>query len=155
MNRPEPPSGATPPQTFELADGITIDLGPLAFELCEQYYQLYPDDVERYGPAGQMWCEHDTRYLLAWALEDARAGTLDCVEQVQWLGRVLSGRGFPVERLVTHVQLTAAILNAAGLGETCSRAAGRLEQAASTLAAEHDDRHRQHRAVSPDEPATP
>ena len=126
MNRLEPPSGTDAPASFELADGTIIDLGPLARRLTEQYYEIYPDDLERYGSAGQAWCEHDTRYLLAWALEDARAGTVDCVEQVQWLGRILTARSFVLERLARHVQLTAAALRSPELGATGARAAERV-----------------------------
>jgi hypothetical protein len=133
MNRLEPPSGADPPASFELADGAIIDLGPLARQCTEQYYKLYPDDLERYGTSGQAWCEHDTRYLLAWALEDARAGTVNAVEQVQWLGRVLAARAYPIERLARHVELTAAALRIPELGETGARAAERMREAASAL----------------------
>jgi hypothetical protein len=48
-------------------------------DVCDRYYALYPDDLERYGPTGQGGCDHDSRYLIAWGLEeDARAGTVDC-----------------------------------------------------------------------------
>jgi hypothetical protein len=133
MNRTEPPTGTNPPQTFQLPDGTTIDLGPVARRLCVDYYELYPDDLDRYGAAGQAWCEHDSRYLLAWALEDARAGTVDCVEQVQWLGRVLAARSFPIERLAAHVQLTAALLAAPELGEIGAAASSRMRHAARQL----------------------
>ncbi len=133
MNRLEPPSGASSPISFELADGTKIDLGALARRLTEQYYEIYPDDRERYGVAGQAWCEHDTRYLLAWALEDARAGIVNCVEQVQWLGRVLAARSYPLDRLARHIQLTAAALRSPELGETGARAAERMSEAASAL----------------------
>jgi hypothetical protein len=133
MNRTKPPSGAAPPQMFELADGTTIDLGPLACQLCALYYETYPDDLERYGDAGRAWCEHDSRYLLAWALEDARAGTVDCVAQVAWLGRVLNARDFPIDRLAHHVELTATLLRTAALGHTTDRAAERMTDAASQL----------------------
>jgi hypothetical protein len=133
MSRPAPPSGVTAPQAFEMADGTRIDLGPLARELCESYYMLYPDDLERYGSAGRAWCDHDSRYLLAWALEDARAGTVDCVAQVQWLGRVLSARAFPLERLARHVELTAEVLRASELGDLGHRAGARMSDASRSL----------------------
>jgi hypothetical protein len=94
---------------------------------------VYPDDLERYGTAGEAWCEHDSRYLLAWGLEDARAGTVDCVEQVSWLGRVLKGRAFPIDRLARHVELTAAVLRSSELGDVGQTAAARLSEAASAL----------------------
>ena len=90
------------------------------------------------GPPDEAWCEHDSRYLIAWALEDARASTLDCVEQVQWLARVLAERSFPIERLARHVELTAAILRTPELGDIGSRAADRLSHAASLLTNEQN-----------------
>jgi hypothetical protein len=137
MSRTIPPSGVNPPQTFELEDGTEVDLGPLASQLCELYYDIYPDDLERYGAAGRAWCEHDSLYLLAWGLEDARAGTVDCVEQIQWLGRVLANRAFPIERLARHVELTAAVMRNSGLGEVGGRAATRMSQAATALIETH------------------
>ena len=133
MNRTEPPSGDPPPQTFELTAGTKIDLGPLARQLSARYYETYPDDLERYGDAGRAWCEHDSRYLLAWALEDGRSGAVDCVAQVAWLGRVLTARAFPVDRLVHHVELTATLLRTVALGHTTDRAAERMADAASQL----------------------
>jgi hypothetical protein len=133
MSRGVVPSGANPPESFELDDGTQIDLTPLARHVCELYYEVYPDDLERYGTAGEAWCDHDTRYLLAWALEDARAGTVDCVEQVAWLGRVLKGRSFPIERFNRHLELTATVLRGAQLGEVGQRAAARISEAASAL----------------------
>jgi hypothetical protein len=137
MTRTIPPSGVNPPQTFELEDGTQVDLGPLASQLCELYYEIYPDDLERYGAAGQAWCDHDSRYLLAWALEDARAETVDCVEQVQWLGRVLANRSFPIERLARHVELTGTVARNSSLGEIGDRAAARLSEAAAALTRTH------------------
>ena len=133
MTRPAPPSGVNPPTAFDVGDGRRVELSPLAARLCELYYESYPDDLERYGGAGQAWCDHDSRYLLAWALEDAGAGTLSAVEQVQWLGRVLAGRNFPVERLARHVGLTAAVLDSEVGGELGKRAALVMREAASSL----------------------
>jgi hypothetical protein len=133
MSRVAPLGGVNPPESFELADGTLVDLGPLAHLISQLYYDVYPDDLERYGTAGQAWCEHDGRYLLAWGLEDARAGTVDCVEQVAWLGRVLKARAFPIERVARHVELTAAVLRSSDVGEVGQRAADRLTEAASAL----------------------
>jgi hypothetical protein len=52
MTRPAPPSGVSPPAAFELSDGTGVDLGPLAGQLCGLYYNVYPDDLERYGRTG-------------------------------------------------------------------------------------------------------
>jgi hypothetical protein len=134
MTRIDPPSGVNPPEAFELPDGTRIELAPLARDLCDHYYDVYPDDIERYGAAGRAWCDHDSRYLLAWALEDARAGAVDCVEQVRWLGHVLAARSFPVEQLARHVELVAAVLDGAGLGDIGTRAGERMREAANALA---------------------
>jgi hypothetical protein len=134
MSRPVPPSGVNPPQDFQLADGTQIDLAPLARKLCEHYYAAYPDDLERYGSEGQAWCDHDSRYLLAWGLEDARAQTLDCVAQVQWLARVLTARRFPIQRLARHVELSAEVLRAPELGDLGTRAGERMSEASRSLA---------------------
>lgn len=133
MSRLVPPSGVNPPAWFEAAGHERIDLGALAGRLCDLYYDVHPDDAERYGDAGRAWCEHDSRYLLAWALEDARAGAVDAVEQVRWLGRVLAGRGFPVERLADHAELTAAVLGTAVAAPLGERAAERMTAAARSL----------------------
>ena len=137
MTRPDPPSGDPPPGTFELPDGSRVDLGPLAARACDLYYETYPDDIARYGPTGRAWCDHDTRYLLAWALEDARAGIVDCVEQVRWLGRVLAQRAFEIDRFAHHIELTALILDTSGLGDIGGRAAGRLRESVVALLRDH------------------
>ena len=133
MNRSSPPGGATPPQSFEFPTGTRIDLAPLARHLCDLYYGVYTDDLKCYGPAGQAWCDHDSRYLIAWALEDARAGAVDCVAQVRWLGRVLAARSFPIDHFIRHVELAAAVLRRSELGDIGDRAAARLSNAASQL----------------------
>jgi hypothetical protein len=133
MSRVGPPSGASPPAAFELSNRTLLDLGPLAARACERYYESFPDDIARYGTAGQAWCDHDSRYLLAWALEDARAQIVDCVEQVLWLGRVLAARSFPRERLIRHAELVAAVIDDADLGDLGTRAAGRMREAAAAL----------------------
>jgi hypothetical protein len=87
-----------------------------------------------YGPEGQAWCDHDSRYLLAWGLEDARAQTVDCVAQVQWLARVLTARRFPIQRLARHVELTAEVLRTSELGDFGERAGERMSEASRSLA---------------------
>lgn len=137
MRRPAPPSGDPPPAVFELPDGREIDLGTLAARACDLYFETYRDDIARYGPPGRAWCDHDTRYLLAWSLEDARAGTVDCVEQVRWLGRVLAVRSFDIRRFVHHVELTALVLDTSGLGEIGDRAADRLRASVDAVLRDH------------------
>ena len=64
---------------------------------------------------------------------------VDCVEQVQWLGRVLAARSFPIERLARHVELTAEILRAPELGKLGIRASEGMSLAASLLTNEPHD----------------
>jgi hypothetical protein len=123
-----------PPTAVDLGEGCVVDLAPLAADLCDAYYAAYPDDLERYGDEGRAWCDHDSRYLLAWALEDARANAVDAVEQVRWLARVLAGRDFPVDRLARHVELTAEALERAVPTDVGRVAAARMREAATSLA---------------------
>lgn len=131
-----PPSGATPPLSFQGAAGGPLDLGPPARELCRRYYEAFPDDIERYGDAGRAWCEHDSRYLLNWALEDAQSGLVDAVAQVRWLGRVLAAREFPRERLARHVELCAEVLEGAVPGALGRESARRMREAADAVRAD-------------------
>jgi hypothetical protein len=86
---------------------------------------------------GRAWCEHDSRYLLASALEGARAGTIECVAQVAWLARVLTARAVPINHRVHRVELTATLLRAARLGHITDRAAERMADAASQHPLQH------------------
>lgn len=110
MTRPMPPGGAAPPTRARTAAGDTIDLLPLAEEICRRYEAEFPDERERYGPAGAAWCVHDNLHLLAWAIQEARDGTLDLGEQVAWLATVLRSRGFPVARLARDLLLAAEVV---------------------------------------------
>jgi len=109
MSRPAPPTGAEPPGEMLTAEGAVIDLVPLAGEICRRYHGEFPDEDERYGPAGRAWCLHDNRYLLAWAIQEARDGTVDLVEQALWLADVLAARGFPVTRLARDLDIAAEV----------------------------------------------
>jgi hypothetical protein len=127
-----PPSGSPPPTTATIGE-LPIDLVPLAREICERYYRFYPDEHERYGPAGRDWCHHDNQWLLSWAVADVLGATsLD--EQASWLARVLHSRAFPVERLAHNLQLAAEVVReqeidqAPVIGE-------RLDQASLTVRA--------------------
>jgi hypothetical protein len=123
VRRTEPPSGTNPPARVDLGGGDVVLLEPLAERLCDLYFAIYPDDLERY----------DEGVAEAWALEDARAGLVDVVEQVKWLGRVLEARSFPVERLARHVELVAAVIDASIEGEVGQRAAERMRMASEAL----------------------
>jgi hypothetical protein len=61
------------------------------------------------GDAGIEWCLHDNLYLLAWAFQDARDGTVRLDEQAAWLARVLAARDFPVQRLVRDLRIAAEV----------------------------------------------
>jgi hypothetical protein len=109
MSRPDPPGGAPAPVEVRLPDGTAIDIRPLAQEICARYRAEFPDEHERYGPAGIQWCLHDNQYLLAWAFQDARDATVVLDEQAAWLARVLAARDFPVSRLARDLRIAAAV----------------------------------------------
>ena len=109
MSGPAPPSGAAPPARAFTSDGDPIDLLPLANEICSRYRIEFPDEEDRYGPAGAQWCLHDNQYLLAWAIQDARDGTVLLSEQVLWLANVLSSRDFPIARLARDLEIAADV----------------------------------------------
>lgn len=126
-----PPSGTPPPTEAELA-GKRLDLVALAGEICDRYYREYGDEHERYGPSGVEWCSHDNRWLLSWAVDDA-LGATDLGEQVDWLTRVLHGRGFPVERLARDLEIAAGVIGET-LGDDGEPVAARLREVAATVA---------------------
>jgi hypothetical protein len=107
--RPAPPSGQPPPTRAELADGTAVDLVALAAEVCERYRAEYPDEEERYGEAGILWCRHDNQHMLNWAV----LHTLEYVsidEQVAWLAKVLEAREFPLDRLARDLDIAAEVV---------------------------------------------
>ena len=107
MTRPAPPGGHPPPTTARLANGGEIALTPLAHAICARYRAEFPDETDRYGPAGHEWCVHDNLHLLAWAIADAELHYVDLASQVQWLARVLAARDFPLERLARNLEFAA------------------------------------------------
>jgi hypothetical protein len=134
MSRPGPPSGATPPAAAQLADGTVIDLRALAVEICRTYRDEFPDERERYGEAGVQWCVHDNQYLLAWAIQDARDGTVLLRDQAIWLRDVLEARDFPRERLRRNLELAAAaVADCEPLGNLAATARERLLGAADAV----------------------
>lgn len=110
MTRPAPPTGATPPAQVLTAEGVAIELRPLAREICRRYHQEFTDEEERYGPAGREWCLHDNQYLLAWAIQDARDGTVRLDEQAVWLAGVLEARNFPAARLARDLEIAGDVV---------------------------------------------
>jgi hypothetical protein len=95
-----------PPAEAQLPDGTRLDLVALATQACERYRAEYPDEEERYGEAGHLWCVHDLQHILNWAALDL-AGMTHLDGQLAWLARVLHGRDFPLERLVRGIELAA------------------------------------------------
>lgn len=131
MSRPEPPSGAAPPAEARHPDGAPIDLRVLAQEICARYRAEFPEEEERYGASGVSWCLHDNQYLLAWAIQDARDGTVLLNEQVEWLCSVLENRGFPVQHLARDLEIAAEVAGASGdLAELAEPTSRRLAGAA-------------------------
>jgi hypothetical protein len=135
MTRPAPPGGASPPTQAFTSEGAPVDLRPFAQEICRRYQSEFPDEAERYGPAGSDWCLHDNLYLLAWAIQDGRDSTVVLSDQVLWLGRVLAARDFPMPRLIRDLEIAGeVILDGAALGDLATLAAEALNAAARLLA---------------------
>lgn len=140
MSRPEPPSGASAPLEMRTADGEVIDLVAMAREVCGRYRGEFPDEEERYGPAGEAWCLHDNQYLLAWAIQEARDGTVDLIEQVLWLADVLGARGFPLARLARDLEIASEVAGAAITVAELARAVElRLSAAATAVRVTADE----------------
>ena len=109
--RPAPPSGQPPPRAATLTDGTALDLEALAAEVCARYRAEFPDEEERYGDAGHLWCRHDNQHLLNWAALDTR-GYVVLDEHVAWLAKVLEARDFPLDRLARDLDLAADVVRA-------------------------------------------
>jgi hypothetical protein len=125
MSRPMPPTGASPPADVQTAGGATVELVPIAHEICGRYRAEFPDETERYGPAGEAWCLHDNQYLLAWAIQDARDGSVDLIEQAIWLRDILHSRDFPVDRLARNLEIAAAVVAQALIEDPLAEAVSR------------------------------
>jgi hypothetical protein len=140
MRRVDPPSGAPPPQRAKHSDGTPIDLEAIAERVCERYRREFPDEGDRYGEAGITWCLHDNQYILAWAVQDARDGTVRLAEQTEWLARVLGSRGFPVARLVRNLEIASEAVHGDGeLGALAADVSRLLVEAADGLSEEARD----------------
>jgi hypothetical protein len=131
VSRPESPSGAPPPAEAHHPDGAPIDLQTLAEEICTRYRAEFPEEKQRYGPAGVKWCLHDNQYLLAWAIQDARDGTVLLSDQVEWLSSILESRDFPVKRLARDLEIAAEVARASSdLGDLATPTSRKLAAAA-------------------------
>jgi hypothetical protein len=102
-----PPSGGLPPRSRRCRRPAANSTCALAAESCRAYDAEFPDERERYGPAGLAWCIHDSQHLLNWAALSL-AGSLPFEQQLAWLARILEARDFPLERLARSLELHAA-----------------------------------------------
>ena len=125
-----PPGGMRPPATITTSSGREIDLVAAARDCCAAYDAEFPDERERYGPAGMEWCRHDNQHLLNWAVMDLD-GHVDLEEQVSWLARVLEARDFPLARLARDLELLAEVVSRLYPEETAL--AARLRDAAALV----------------------
>jgi hypothetical protein len=104
--RVAPPSGMPPPETVTGPHGENLDLAAIARITCASYDAEFPDERERYGPAGPDWCRHDCQHLLNWAVLSV-TDALDFEAQLAWLARVLEARDFPISRLARCLEMLA------------------------------------------------
>lgn len=104
--RVSPPSGMPPPVAALSPLGQELDLRALAKQTCSAYDAEFPDERERYGPAGIQWCVHDNQHVVNWAALSLTGG-LPFFEQIAWLAGVLEARGFPLDRLARSLELCA------------------------------------------------
>jgi len=81
----------------------------LAREVAHRHLAAFPDEAERYGPAGFEWCAHDMQWILAWAAS-ARDDEGVLRRQLSWLGDLLAARGYPRDRLMRAVEQAADVV---------------------------------------------
>jgi len=95
-----------PPEHVTGPHGRPIDLAAIARKTCVAYDREFPDERERYGPAGAAWCRHDSQHLLNWAVLSLTQD-LDYDRELAWLARILEARDFPLSRLARCLELLA------------------------------------------------
>jgi len=95
-----------PPEHVTGPHGRWIDLVAIARKTCVAYDREFPDERERYGPAGAAWCRHDSQHLLNWAVLSLTQD-LDYERELAWLARILEARDFPLSRLARCLELLA------------------------------------------------
>jgi hypothetical protein len=131
MYRQKFPGGQEAPTSIRLGEvGESVDIEPLASEICRRYQIEFPDEQGRYGAAGQAWCLHDNSYLLYWAAETANG--YDVMQsQISWLAVVLESRDFPLERLARDLDIGADVIRERVAGDAGDRLSAVLADAAT------------------------
>jgi hypothetical protein len=121
-----------PPQRVTGPRGHEVNLVEIARKTCVAYDVEFPDERERYGPAGIEWCRHDVQHLLNWAVLSL-THDLDYERELSWLARVLEARDFPLARLARCLELLASITRDSV--RTAPEIADRVESAAAYISA--------------------
>ena len=126
-----PDQAHPPPDRAQLPGGGELELEPVAREICSRYYGEYDDEDGRYGQRGRAWCVHDNRHIVHWAALDLSKYT-DLDAQLEWLGRLLHARDFPMDRFVRNLELASAVVGEQGgdagvVSERLARAAREFE----------------------------
>ena len=124
-----PRGGEPPPAELRLGDGEVLWLRPVAEEVSFRLRAEFPDESELYGEAGLEWCVHDNQHLLRWASFDD--DTFD--DQLGWLARVLTARGYPLERLARDLEIAADVAGERW-GERAAPLSDRLRRGARRVA---------------------
>jgi hypothetical protein len=101
----------------------------LATTICDRYRLEFPDEQDRYGPAGIAWCVHDNQHLLNWAAETVN-GDLEMNDEVAWLANVLEARDFPPDRLARNLDIGAGVVGRMVVGPSGRQLAAVLTDAA-------------------------
>lgn len=130
--RLQPPSGYPAPTEASLGDDTTLQLQPLAQEICRRYREEFPDEQARYGEAGIAWCVHDNQHLLTWGAGAVR-GLIEMDPEVAWLASVLEARNFPVDRLARNLDIAAEVISEHVAGDDGERLAAVLRHAAASV----------------------
>jgi hypothetical protein len=102
-----PLSGEAPPHEVRLRTGEAIMLAPPAAKASDRHLAAHPAELERYGPHARDWCANDLQWLLLWAVMDADGQGVDFDAQLEWLGRVLAARGYPLGSLADALETLA------------------------------------------------
>ncbi len=91
-----PPSGWPPPPQFAAQ----------AEEITRRFFELHPEELERYGEHAPAWCRHDNQHILAWAASPHA----DFDKEIRWLAGVLGARGYPLTSLADDLDIAAEVV---------------------------------------------